>query len=127
MGTGLHKEFKTVVKQISQYFPHLGESGSNVSHFIQEPRNFAEVTKFSDEINKPWLKATLKDIKNLINNQNFLVDDPKKGGLVTPCMGVYKANIQSDGILDKPKMGILVIGDLQNKELVGGTWLKNYP
>ena len=34
MGKGLHKVFKTVVKDIYQYFPPLGESGSEVSHFI---------------------------------------------------------------------------------------------
>ena len=38
------------------------------------------------------------------------------------CMDVYKAKIQSDGILDKLKLRILVRGDLHNKELVGDTW-----
>ena len=52
IGKGLHKVFKTVVKEISQDLPPLGESGSKVSYFIPEPRNFAEVTKFSDYINK---------------------------------------------------------------------------
>ena len=37
-------------------------------------------------------------------------------------MDVYKANIQSDGSLDKLKLIILVRGDLQNKEMVGDTW-----
>ena len=75
MGKGLHKVFKTIVKDISQDLPPLGESGSEVSHFIPEPRNFAEVKKLPDNIKKPWLKANQKDIKNLINNQNFLVED----------------------------------------------------
>ena len=43
MGKGLHKVFKTFVKYILQDFPHLGESGSEVSHFIPEPEKFAEV------------------------------------------------------------------------------------
>ena len=60
MVKGLHKVCKTVVKYISQDLPPLGESGSEVSHFIPEHRNFAEVTKLSDDINKPWLKANLK-------------------------------------------------------------------
>ena len=50
MGKGLHKVFKTDVKGISQDLPPLGESGSEVSHFISEPRNFSEVTKFADDI-----------------------------------------------------------------------------
>ena len=48
MGKGLHKVFETFVKEILQDFPPLGESGSEVSRFIPEPRNFAEVTKLSD-------------------------------------------------------------------------------
>ena len=73
-GKGLHKVFSTVVKYISQELATLGESGSEVSHFIPEPRNFSEVKKLSDNINKPWLKATIKDIKNPINNQTFLIE-----------------------------------------------------
>ena len=60
IGKLLHKVFKTVVKEIFQELPLLVESGSEVSHFIPEPRHFAEVTKLSDNIKKPWLKATLK-------------------------------------------------------------------
>ena len=87
MGKGLYKVFKTVVKDILQYLL-LGESGSEVSYFISEPRNFAEVTKLSGDINKPWLKEPQKDIKNLINNQTFLVEDPEEGETVTPCIDV---------------------------------------
>ena len=94
---------------------NFGESGSEVSHIIPEPRNFAEVTKLSENIRKPWLKATMKEIKNLTNNQTFLIEDPKDGEPMIPCMGVYKAKIQSDGSLDKLKLRIVVRGDLQNK------------
>ena len=109
------------MKEISQELTPLVESGSEVSHFIPEPRNFSEVTKFSDDINKPWLKAAQKEIKNIINNQNFLVEDPKKGEPVTTYMDVYKAKIQSDGSLDKLKSRIVVRRYMQNKELVGNT------
>ena len=93
-----------------------------MSHFIPEPRNFAEVTKLAENIRKPWLKAILKEIKNLINNQNFMIEDTKDGEPVTPCMDVYKAKIQSDGSLDKRKLRIVDSGDLQNKEMIGDTW-----
>ena len=82
---------------------------------LPEPRNFAEVKKLSENIRKPWLKSTLKEIKNLINNQTFIIEDPKDGEPVTPCMDVYKEKIQSDGSLDKLKLRIVVRGDLQNK------------
>ena len=64
MGKGLHNVFLTVLKEISQELTPLGESDSEVSHFILEPRNFSEIKKISENINKPWLKATLKEIIN---------------------------------------------------------------
>ena len=80
------------------------------------------MTKLSENIKKARLKATLKEIKNLINNQTFLIEYQNEGEPVTPCMDVYKAKIQSGGSLDKLKLKILVRGDLQNKEMVGDTW-----
>ena len=71
MEKNLHKVFSTIVKEISQELATLGESGSEVSHFIPERINFAEVKKLSENIRKPWLKATLKEINNLIDNQTF--------------------------------------------------------
>ena len=79
----------------------LRESGSEISHFILEPRNFAEVTVLSDDIKKSWLKLTQKDIKNIINNKNFLVEDSNKCEPVPPCMDVNKAKNQADGSIDK--------------------------
>ena len=73
MVTGLNKVFSTVVKEISKELTPLGEYCSEVSHFIPEPRKFAEVKKFSENIKKPWPKATIKEITNIINNQTFLI------------------------------------------------------
>ena len=109
MGKVLHKVFSTVVKEISQELTPLGESSSEFSYLIPEPRNFAEVTKLSDNIKKPWSKATLKEIKNLINNQTFIIEYKSEGETVTPCMDVYKTKNQSDGSLDKLKLRIMVI------------------
>ena len=54
------------------------------------------MTRLSDDINKPWIKSTQKEIKNLTNNQNFLVQKPEKGEPVTPYTDVYKTKIDSD-------------------------------
>ena len=64
----------------------------------------------------------MKEIKNSINNQTFLVYGPEKGEPVTPCMDLYKANIQFDGSVNKLKLKIVVGGDLNNKDLIGDTW-----
>ena len=77
---------------------------------------------FSENIKKPWLKETLKNINNLINNKTFPIEDQNEGEHVTPCMDVYKAEIKSDGSLDKLKLRTVVRGDLQNKELVRDNW-----
>ena len=41
---------------------------------------------------------------------------------MTPCMDVYKEIFRFDGSIDKLKLRIVVVGDLQSKELVGYTW-----
>ena len=64
----LHKLFKAVVNGISQVLPILGEYGSEVSYLVQYNRNFADMTKFSEDINKPWLKEIIKEIKCIIKN-----------------------------------------------------------
>ena len=50
MGNVLYKFFKAVVNYILQDLEILGESGSGVSYFIPEPKNFAEVNILSNEI-----------------------------------------------------------------------------
>ena len=101
MGKFLHKVFSMVVKDIWLELIPLGESGSELSHFIPEQRNFAELAKLSENIQKPWLKATIKEKNNLVNNQTFLIYDQNEGDPVTPCMDVYKSSFKSDGSLDK--------------------------
>ena len=78
MGKGLHKLFKDVVNELKNPFSTLRESGSAVSHFIPEPRKFVEVIILPAEAKNAWLKTTLKDLINLINNQKFLMKDPRK-------------------------------------------------
>ena len=42
---------------------------------------------------------------------------------VTPFMDICKAQIQSDGSLDKLKLIISVRRDFKNKEIIGDTWV----
>ena len=77
---------------------------------------------FLDDVKKPYLKSTQKDIKNIINNHTFIVQEQDKGESVNICMDAYTDKIQSDGSLDNLKLIIVVSGYLQNKELVGDTW-----
>ena len=57
----------------------------------------------------------MKEIENLINNHNFLVEDPEKDEAVNPCSDVYKDEIKFNGNLDKLSVRIVVRGDLHNR------------
>ena len=92
-----------VINELNNALHTLVESVSEVSHFIPEPSSFSEVTILSAADKKYWLKEILKEIKNLINKKIFIMYDPDKGDKVTPCMDVYKSNIQYYGSLDKLK------------------------
>ena len=50
---------------------------------------------------KTLAESNLKEINNLINNQTFMIEEPKDAEPVTTCMDVYKAKIQSDGSLSQ--------------------------
>ena len=67
-----------------------------MSHFIPEPSNFAETSRLPTQVKKAWLKVTLKDIKNQTKNQTFLMEDPRNGEPVNPCMcGTLALNVWS--------------------------------
>ena len=63
MGKVLHKLFRDVVNEWNNLLLNLGESGSEVSHFIPEHSDFSEVNRLPADFKKAWLKATLKDTK----------------------------------------------------------------
>ena len=65
----------------------------------------------------PWIKTTLQEINNLINNQT-LWNVTEKVETVNLCMDVYKEILQSDVSLHKLKLRILVIVYLQNNDLI---------
>ena len=59
MGKGLHKVFKAIENEINNVLRTLWESGSEVSRFIIEARNFSEVTRLPADVKSlgwkiPW-------------------------------------------------------------------------
>ena len=60
MNNVLHQLFKAVLNELNNVLLTLGETGSEVSHFIPETSNFTEVTRLPVDVKKDWLKATLK-------------------------------------------------------------------
>ena len=102
----------------------LGESGSEVSNFIPEPRNFSEFNRLQADTKKDWLEAILKDIKNLIRNfteSNRLKADTKeawleeilkemKNQINSKNFGCLEEKIKYDGSLDKLNLRFVVGG-----------------
>ena len=68
MGKGLQKIFSMAVKDISQELTPLGESGSEVSHFIPEPRNFSEVNVFRVSFSQGFFMFS----DNFVTSEKFL-------------------------------------------------------
>ena len=78
MGKGLQKVFNFTLKQLNNSLSTLGESGSEVSHFISETRNFSEFTRLPTEVKDAWINSTMKEIEILINNQTFIIEELRK-------------------------------------------------
>ena len=65
IGEILHKVFKAVVNEINNALPTLVESGSEVSHFITEPRYFSEVFRLTVDFKKGLVGSNFeRDQKN---------------------------------------------------------------
>ncbi|MGH7973945.1 MAG: reverse transcriptase domain-containing protein [bacterium] len=97
--------------------------GSDPSPFSPPPSNMAAMLRLSNDTTKQaWLRASRKEIKNLVDNGTFLLQDPKADEKVTPCMDTYRAKLKSDGTLDKQKVRIVVRGDLQKQQSKEDTW-----
>ena len=59
MVKSLHKVFSTIVLEISQELNNLEETGSEVSYFLPEPRNFDEVKNCQKVLEKPgWMQLS---------------------------------------------------------------------
>ena len=106
LGIGLHCLFRTISVEISKDTLEIGEQGLEVAPFLPEPKNSAEVTRLQNDVKKPWLRANLKEVKNPIDNQTSSIEDPEPDEQVTPCIDVYKEKIQSNGTIDKFKLGL---------------------
>ena len=69
MGKGLHELFKSIVNELNNALNNLGASGSEVSHLISEPRNFAEITRSPAEVKKGLAESNL-EIGQTFNQQS---------------------------------------------------------
>jgi len=91
--------------------------------FLPEPNSFKALLCLPLEIRKLWMKAIEDEIKTLINNDTFDLDEkPRHGEQVIPIKLVCKAKQRSDGFLDKLKVRAVQRGDLQWYKPEEDTW-----
>ncbi|MGH3056190.1 MAG: reverse transcriptase domain-containing protein, partial [Gaiellaceae bacterium] len=101
----------------------LDSPGNDPAPFSPPPTNMAAMLRSDDlKVRQAWLRASRKEIKNLVDNGTFILDDPANDEKVIPCMDTYRAKLKSDGSLDKLKVRIVVRGDLQKNQIHENTW-----
>ena len=110
---GLHKVFKAIVNKLKNSLPTLWESGSKVSHFIPEPRNFAELTRLPVDIKKGLVEINFERYQRLNQQSDFSNGWPIEGRSSDTMDVCLQGKIESDGILDTLNLIIVVRGDFQ--------------
>ena len=105
-----------------ELMPELGEPGLDPAMFTPEPRNIKDMLKLPMELRKPWMRSEKSELKNLVDNGTFAIEDPNSEDKVIGPTMVYKAKINSDGTLDKLKTRIVARGDMMQGVDFGDTW-----
>ena len=91
--------------------------------FLPEPTSLKAVMRLPIEIRQLWMKAIESEIKTLIDNGTFDLDQQlHHGEQVIPIKLVYKAKQRSDGYLDKLKVRGVQRADLQWHKPEEDTW-----
>ena len=95
----------------------------NASECFPEPMSIKQILKMQEPLKTKWLKSTATEIKVIMDNNTFNVDDtPLPGEQIIPTKPVYKAKLNADGSLNKLKTRIVVRGDLQKLRPGENTW-----
>jgi hypothetical protein len=85
-----------------------------VDLFLPEPQGLKAVLRLDGAVRRLWLEAIKKEIKSLIENGTFDINDkPHPTEQVIPTIFVFKAKQRADGYLDKLKARAVQRGDLQ--------------
>ena len=69
-----------------------------------------------------WLKAMLKEIKNLVGNDTFVIATDYKGEEILPIKAVHRAKLRSDGLIEKLKTRIAICGNFDTGSMGEDNW-----
>ena len=100
----------------------IGEPGSDPAMFTPEPRTIKDIFSLPADIKNAWIWAVKAELKNLIENGTFILENPGPDDQVIPTQVVFKAKIAANGSLDKLKCRMVVRGDMMKNKDYGDTW-----
>jgi hypothetical protein len=90
----------------------------SINKYLPEPQSLKAVLRLDEAIRRAWLHAILLELKNLIDNKTFILNErPEKGELVVPVKLVLKAKQTATGHLEKLKARIVARGDYQKRRM----------
>ena len=109
----------TALEKASQIYFKICNSATvedvPIALYLTEPKNLRQIKQLALEIRNSWIKAIIKELKFIIDNNTFRRgEEAMEGDEVVPSIIVFKAKITSRGFLDKLKARCVARGDLQH-------------
>jgi hypothetical protein len=102
--------------------PLLPNSNDALS-WVPTPVTIRKIVKMPHGIVKEeWLRSVHKELKTLVDSGTFQEDTPHSGETSTPVMEIFKVKVKGNGSLDKLKTQLVVMGDLQDKNITEDKW-----
>jgi len=89
-----------------------------VDKYLPEPQTLKAVLRQPPEIRNAWLHAIYLEVKNLIDNDTFILGETmRKGELLVQAKIVNKAKQTATGLLEKLKSRIVARGDMIKRRM----------
>jgi hypothetical protein len=101
----------------------LGDSGTDSTAFIPEPRTMKQVLREPLPVRTAWTKAFRKELNGLVFTQQAVaIDDPRDDDEVVPVKEIFKCKLDKTGQIDKLKCRIVFRGDLYDPKDPMDSW-----
>ena len=89
-----------------------------IDKYLPEPQSLKSVLRLDDDIRDAWLHSIFLEIKNLIDNDTFILGETMQPGeLLVRTKIVLKAKQLANGLLEKLKARIVARGDMEKRRM----------
>ncbi|KAG7349250.1 reverse transcriptase RNA-dependent DNA polymerase [Nitzschia inconspicua] len=91
--------------------------------FLPAPDNWKQILKLPPHVMSHWSASLLKELKELIKKQTFVIDTPNSGDPIIPVTAKFRVKLTKDGMIEKLKSRIALRGDLMRDNVeIPDTW-----